>query len=476
MKHEFFKNNTLTVLSALFSCALIFFAYASTRVDAAGDTTEVNITVNGCNNNYVCEAVIGEDSTTCPLDCGGTVTPTSTPSTGGNNGGSSGSKIKKPNQGQMSFDISIENIETFANSIKVTWSSSAPANGTIQWGTGSTYNLGLVQEVGYTYAHTFTLTGLSSDTNYSIEIRALGLDGTLVTRSISARTAASVAATQPVRNAEAHEIEGGVQLQWQNPDSAFDYIRIVRSESFFPADPYDGDVVYEGSARSFFDANVTEGTRYFYSIFVRGANGFSTGVLQNILLDAEQEFFGDVGMPVTIFGPIYDSTIVTSLHETDAAATVNMYQDGSEVTRLNNVFYAKNGKDVLITVDKSMLVPADSDVFVSYFPKNNTADSVDYALDYDAKEGKFLTTIRVENSVPSAPAIIYIRNNEKISGYLVYISTTIAEDDKVPKFWLAGWFRNDIFASLVLLSFVTIFLWLFLLFFFRRKSDNQKEN
>jgi hypothetical protein len=72
-----------------------------------------------------------------------------------------------------------------------------------------------------------------------------------------------------------------IDLSWQNPrDPRFDAVRIVRSETFFPKDQFDGVPIYEGSAESFTDRDVKVGTTYYYAIFSKGKKGeFSSGAL-----------------------------------------------------------------------------------------------------------------------------------------------------------------------------------------------------
>ena len=60
-----------------FSCQNFNFIWAATDID----TVPVNLHVNGCNNNGVCEAIIGEDILSCPGDC--TPPPPPPPSGGG---------------------------------------------------------------------------------------------------------------------------------------------------------------------------------------------------------------------------------------------------------------------------------------------------------------------------------------------------------------------------------------------------------
>ena len=157
-----------------------------TKVSAA-DSINVNLNVEGCNNNYICEAVIGENATSCPADCGGaTTTPPITTPGDSDTGGRSGSKIYQNEKGD--FEIIIESIETTLSSIKISWSSGMPTNGSITWSSGSGYNLGSLQEVGFTERHNLLLTNLVADTSYSISLIAVDLNGASQNRTLNVTT------------------------------------------------------------------------------------------------------------------------------------------------------------------------------------------------------------------------------------------------------------------------------------------------
>ncbi|MBP9763267.1 MAG: hypothetical protein KBD10_00790 [Candidatus Pacebacteria bacterium] len=51
----------------LFSLIIPFFSNA--QLNTESQDTEINLIVEGCNDNLICEAVIGENTSNCPLDC-----------------------------------------------------------------------------------------------------------------------------------------------------------------------------------------------------------------------------------------------------------------------------------------------------------------------------------------------------------------------------------------------------------------------
>ncbi len=466
MREISFKKNKLTIIALLFSTVCIFGTALLTHVSA--DTVDVHLNVEGCNNNFMCEAVIGEDITSCPNDCTPVAT-TTPPSTGGsdNNSGRSG--------GRALFNMYVDSIIATPSTIKIIWKTSVPTMGSVTWSTGSGFNLGSLQEVGYTTSHTLVLNNLLADTSYSIALTATDLDGLSRTYNLNATTEKISVNSEPVTDFSVGPRDSGVTLTWKNPSSDFEYVRIVRSDDFFPGTPYGGEVIYEGSAQSYFDTEVVDNVRYYYSIFVKGKNGFSPGVLQNFIRNNDRDLFEDVGEPVTIFGPIYDSTVISDLDQSDIESLFRVYQDGIEVSRANNTFYVKNSRDVVMTVDKSLAVPSDSQVFVSYMRSSQTGPGYRYPLEYSEKERKFITTFRIQNAELNTPFILYIRNNENVSGYVGYLNTQDIVPLESQQNFLLSLLKNDLFVSFLYVLLIILFFAALWHFFARKKRENRIE-
>lgn len=457
----------MTILACAFSVAIIFLAHVSARLDAA-DTVNVNLYVDGCNNNYVCEAVIGEDANTCPLDCA-PAQPDPTPEEDDRDGRSGDRKVT-----QTALEIDVNTIVVLKNSIEVTWRTNLPANGSVEWSSGPSYNIGSLREIGFTREHSFTLTGLAYDSQYVLTLTATDLYGRTMRTSVLAHTEPMSVPTPSVENATVTQQNDGSVLQWKNPSHDFEYVRIMKSENFFPQDPFDGELIYEGGAQSFFDSEVFEGVRYFYSIFAKGPQGFSEGSLRSFVLKSDSDFFGTQGEPVTVFGPIYDFTKVTDIDKSDLYGKFTLTQNGVETSRAGNVFYVKNNADVFVTVDKAASIPATADLFISYFPTAGMTDSQEYVLKFDSESQKFITSFTVSNIDQSAPFILYIRNNEEITGYIGYLSVELSALTSEKQNFVKRLFSNDLFASLVLLSFFLLLLLALLVILLSKKDEKNQ--
>ena len=67
-------------------------------------------------------------------------------------------------------------------------------------------------------------------------------------------------------------------LSWDNPDPSIKNIKILRSDIYYPSDPYDGYVVYVGRGESFLDTEIELNKKYYYTVFVYDNNdNYSSG-------------------------------------------------------------------------------------------------------------------------------------------------------------------------------------------------------
>jgi hypothetical protein len=207
-----------------------------------------------------------------------TVTPTPTPS----GGGGGGAPVVEP------FAISEVSTNSTQSTVTITWKTNRPAQSILSWGDSTEYGSGSMFEVDSKLTHSVVLSNLPAGTTFFFTINATASFGAQTSKSGSFKTLNLPEPISPpnVSNLTAtptaiSQTEGSIKLNWKNPTSPLlSYIRVVRSESFFPNSPLEGTVVYEGLGETYTDIAVVTGKRYYYAVFsVSDARDYSSGVV-----------------------------------------------------------------------------------------------------------------------------------------------------------------------------------------------------
>lgn len=161
----------------------------------------------------------------------------------------------------------------YERSAKIEWETSAPTQYVIRFGRTASYELGTVRGGVYLRNHGTMLTQLEPGTRYYYELTTIDGRNTIGIISEGSFTTLPAITSDLPANAlyfSARPTGSDVLLRWQNPTVGnFSRVRVVRSHLFYPQNPYDGAVVYEGVGESFFDPQAL-GARspQYYTIFV----------------------------------------------------------------------------------------------------------------------------------------------------------------------------------------------------------------
>lgn len=130
--------------------------------------------------------------------------------------------------------------------------------------------------------HTVLVPNLQSDTQYTIDIDIYRDERFVIDqteRIIQTTTAPDTTAPANVSNLQTVAVTDGVALTWQNPtDTDFAYVRIVRSDRWFPQDAVDGWVIYEGASTRFIDSWTDRPVYYTVFSFDEAGNRSSGAV------------------------------------------------------------------------------------------------------------------------------------------------------------------------------------------------------
>ena len=236
--------------------------------------------------------------------------PSLSPSPSGSSGGSGGS-------GGSAVYGQVHNIAFLgftstvgATSTEVDWQTSVPTVSQIEWGTDYDASIGTVSEVAYSTTHSVIFNNLDPNTSYYVSITATsysGLTSEMVNNFVTNPLPVSAVAFSP-QNVHDFTVtplnNQAVSLAWVNPvEQDMTQVHIRRGTRYFPTDPTEGYIVYDGKGQSVIDNTVLPGTHYYYSAFTENAAGaYSSGALA--------EYSGTTSAnPSSSTAPLYGGTV-----------------------------------------------------------------------------------------------------------------------------------------------------------------------
>jgi hypothetical protein len=258
-----------TITSKIFSIVLIFIVALPMITNASQATTSGTFTVG----------LSVETATT-------STTPTSTPTSTNGGGGGNGAPPSNPLPKILNVTVAPE-----IHSAVIKFETDPHAEATVAFGKTTDYEDGAIVESLYLKEHTAALTHLDPDTRYYFEISVTDGFGGTATYTGSFSTRAEGAVTVPTTPANpttfvATPEANRVDLSWVVPGVSNPNVRIMRSETFYPSDPSDGEIVFEGKNTRAVDVNVTPGMTYYYTLFVKQGNQYSSGVIAKATVPA----------------------------------------------------------------------------------------------------------------------------------------------------------------------------------------------
>lgn len=265
----------------------------------------VNLIVEGCNNNAICEISLGETLTSCPADCT-PVTPTSEET-------SETTNDSKTPSGHRNEELTIENliaISTFSD-IAISFLTNKETITSIKIGKTLDYELLTSIENSYRYNHLFVLNNLDSNTKYFYEIKVFSrnnetkvLRGSVLTKSLIDIFSDPIPKLQTPNYLKTITGNKVVTLTWQNPQlKSFDFIRVMKTIEKESPSPLDGELIYEGKSNILTDAEIEFGNRYFYTLFAKYKDGsFSEGISIGALVEEDDFLEKEKDLHKTVFG------------------------------------------------------------------------------------------------------------------------------------------------------------------------------
>ncbi len=265
-----------------------------------------------------------EDSANLNLDVVGQPTPTTSAVTGG--GGLALFYIR---------DLAILNIG--ADSAEIYWRTSKNSICNFYWGQTVEYKKEIISETQNLAQHSTKLTALQPSTVYHFKIICITSGQKDQTQDQQFKT---LPALNNVSNFTAKASGNNIILRWQNP-ADFYQIKIVRSENFFPVNPSEGAVIYEGFGNFFTDENAKAGKIYYYTIFTLDRNGnYSSGA---VMFSAVVPV-GQAPVPTPVIEPIIGQIQKITINDFD------FYLNGLPVKQGKETVKVEPGQTVSISI------------------------------------------------------------------------------------------------------------------------------
>jgi len=291
---------TKTATLKIFAVILILSIFFSFKVltFAVSDSTNVNLWVSsncgdgvcdpdagenesncpadcGCNNNGVCESERGENNSNCPLDCPSVPTPTPPPSAGG-------VVLIPDTTPPLIYNLFISKITL--NSVTISWDTDEQAICRLFLGDTDEYKKEIYAETVFLRKHTSEIVRLFPNTTYHFKISCQDTsknESETTDQRFTTLSKPDITPPANVSNLKATPDDKKITLSWRNPlDADFKGVKILRSDKFYPTDPWDGEVVYNNSGVLFIDTGLENGVRYYYSVFAYDKGGnYSSGAI-----------------------------------------------------------------------------------------------------------------------------------------------------------------------------------------------------
>lgn len=187
--------------------------------------------------------------------------------------------------GRLPVDIEDLAIESQERSALLSWKTNQYTQYSLRWGRTGSYELGYVATDLFARSHSTSIGDLEPGTIYEYELIAhdkIGRDHLISRGQFKTLSAPDTTAPPNVSDFKAQVIGDAVRLMWINPDvDDLAYVRIVRNFQFYPQEPYNGYIVYQGEGESILDQEAfVVYDRQYYTAFVYDKTGnISSGAI-----------------------------------------------------------------------------------------------------------------------------------------------------------------------------------------------------
>jgi hypothetical protein len=252
-----------------------------------------------------------------------------------------------------------------------------------------------------------------------------------------------------ILNFHATQSSNNAILSWNNPnDINFSSVKILRSSTFYPINPTDGVLVYQGAGTSAIDFNLNYDQNYYYSAFSynKGGNVSNAVITQIYLINPHNVSTTTLPVypiyPGVIGGGTSTSTVgISNGTTTTIGFDINYIihsQNGQQLGISSSTVTFEGSKNLLITADTSKFPvpiktfilritdPSDPNIVYSYmFGADMAGKFFQVNVPIFSSSGKYPFTITAYNSNNKAVSMTRGSFNVQISKAFQYIVLTL---------------------------------------------------
>lgn len=268
----------------------------------------------------------------------------------------------------------------------IQFGTNVPVQATVFWGKTADYELGSSASSLYALDHTVRLDGLTPSTRYFFKIELVdGYGRRLVVerQEFTTLSLPDVSAPANVTEFLATPNEKNIVLTWKNPKADFDLVRIVKSDKFYPRDPLDGEVIYEGRAERYVDEDVMLDKTYYYTAFSRDFTGnYSSGSVTDARLLRPGE---EVSLPKLFAGVLQlPKEMIDKLLRNFSLFDIDFIQDGKKIPVVNNRVDIQGDRNLTISVEYEKVPEILKTIVVTMFDPDDKAKTFSFLLRINA--------------------------------------------------------------------------------------------
>jgi len=450
----------------LLLCSVLIFGeiFFACKVFAVSDEASVNLEVTGfCNNNGTCEASLGESSFSCSVDCGCNDNGTCQAERGEDSGNCPADCFSiLPGGGIPALYIrNISISDTTPHTTTISWQTTRPALCNLPLGLTSEYGKEIISGTQFVSAHSAKLIELEVSTVYHYRITCK--DALDFSAGTSDQYFSTLSVLNNVSNLKISSGDRQLILKWDNPlDSDFKMVRIVRGVDFYPIYPEQAGVVYEGKNNFFVDSGLTNGTKYYYTVFAYNVVGdhSSSGAIVSGTPHAEPV----VPPPPPIIPPVVTPPpIIPPTTWEMSFGEFNFITEPVEIVWLGEtVFKAPVDKQMIVSIYDKQLPPLSKTIIVTI---ENKDEAFSFLLSSD--KAKTLHEATIPPALGSGDYSITISIFNQENELIDEVSGELRLRQSAPVFWFRWYYELPVYI-------ITLLLMLALIIFILRKERRKK--